>query len=264
MGKPAIIIVDRITCRYGAIPALDDVSLSVSAGEMCGVIGPNGSGKTSLLRAMDGLLSPERGRVLLEGRAIESMSSRQVAAMIGVVPQRAGAAFGFTTQELVSMGRSPHLAPLMSETERDDQVVRSALERTGIVHLAGRPVDSLSGGEFQRVLIARALAQEPRVLLLDEPTAHLDLRYQLEIMDLLAALCRSGLALVAALHDVNLAAEFCDRLVLLSAGRIEAMGTPREVLEASTLERVYGIPVRVANHPLSGRPFVFTAALVPG
>lgn len=256
-----MIVVDGLSCRYGSIPALDDVSLQVSAHEMCGVIGPNGSGKTTLLRAMDGLLSPERGSVLLEGRAIGGMSSRQVAGVVGVVPQRARASFGFTTHEMVSMGRSPHLAPLTSETERDHEIVYKAMDRMGIAHLAGRSIDSLSGGEFQRVLIARALAQEPRVLLLDEPTAHLDLRYQLEIMNFLSELCRSGLALMAALHDVNLAAEYCDRLVLLSEGRIAAMGTPDEVLDESTLERVYGVPVKVAKHPSSHRPFVFTTAV---
>jgi len=256
----AVIIVDGAACRYGAIRALENVSLSVSTNEMCGVIGPNGSGKTTLLRAMDGLLSPERGSVVLAGRPVGAMSSRQVAAMVGVVPQRTGAGFGFTTQEMVMMGRSPHLAPLTSETARDHEIVHNAMERTGIALLAGRPIDSLSGGEFQRVLIARALAQEPRVLLLDEPTAHLDLRYQAEIMDLLSGLCRSGLAMVAVLHDVNLAAGYCDRLVLLSRGQIAALGTPAQVLEASTLERVYGIPVTVAKHPSSGRPYVFTAA----
>ena len=161
------------------------------------------------------------------------------------------------------MGRSPHLAPLSMETGRDSLIVGDAMARTGILHLADRPIDSLSGGEFQRVLIARALAQEPRVLLLDEPTAHLDLRYQREIMGLLFALCRSGLALVAALHDVNLAAEYCDRLVLLSGGRIAAMGTPAQVLEEPTLEKVFEIPVRVATQPGSGRPYVFAAKAAP-
>jgi iron complex transport system ATP-binding protein len=259
----AVIVVDGLVCRYAAIPALDGVSLSVSAREMCGVIGPNGSGKTTLLRAIDGLISPERGVVLLEGRAVGMMSSRQIAALIGVVPQRAGTGFGFTVREMVAMGRSPHLAPLSMETGRDALIVGDAMGRTGMLHLADRPIDSLSGGEFQRVLIARALAQEPRVLLLDEPTAHLDLRYQREIMGLLSTLCRSGLALIAALHDVNLAAEYCDRLVLLSGGRIAAMGTPAEVLEELTLEQVFEIPVRVGTQPGSGRPYVFAAKAAP-
>lgn len=261
MSGQTVINVDGVDCSYGSVPALAEVSLTVSVHEMCGVIGPNGSGKTTLLRAMDGLLSPNRGSVTLEGREIGTIPSRSVAAMVGIVPQRSGSGFGFTTHEMVSMGRSPHLTPLASDTGRDQEIVSTAMERTGITHLAFRPVDSLSGGEFQRVLIARALAQEPRVLLLDEPTAHLDLRYQVEIMDLLLTLCRSGLALVAALHDVNLAAEYCDRLVLLSSGRIVAMGTPQEVLETSTIERVYGIPVRVAKRLSSGRPYVLTTAI---
>lgn len=259
----AVIVVDGLVCRYGAIPALDGVSLSVSPQEMCGVIGPNGSGKTTLLRAIDGLLSPVRGTVLLEGRAVGKMSSRQVAAVIGVVPQRAGAGFGFTAREMVAMGRSPHLPALSTETDRDQTIIDDAMARTGVVQLADRPIDSLSGGEFQRVLIARALAQEPRVLLLDEPTAHLDLRYQREIMDLLSTLCGSGLTMVAALHDVNLAAEYCDRLVLLSGGQIAAMGAPVQVLEERTLERVFGIPLRVATQPVSGRPYIFSAKAAP-
>lgn len=258
MNGEAVVVVDGLVCAYAAIPALDGISLSVSAREMCGIIGPNGSGKTTLLRAIDGLLAPERGAVLLEGRAVGTMSSRQIAAMIGVVPQRAGTGFGFNAREMVSMGRSPHLSPLSAETERDEVIIDDAMVRTGTVQLADRPIDSLSGGEFQRVLIARALAQEPRVLLLDEPTAHLDLRFQREVMDLLSALCGSGLTLVAALHDVNLAAEYCDRLVLLSEGRIAAMGTPVQVLEDRTLERVFGIPMKVATQPASGRPYVFT------
>ena len=258
-GRVAAILVDQIVCRYDAIPALDGVSLTVARGEMCGIIGPNGSGKTTLLRAIHGILSPERGTVLLEGRPVAEMSPRQVAALAGAVPQRAGRGFGFTVYEIVSMGRAPHLSPLAAETPADVETVHKSMAQTGVQHLARRPVDSLSGGEFQRVLIARALAQDPRVLLLDEPTAHLDLRYQMEIMDLLSALRRSGLALVAAVHDVNLASLFCDRLVLLSAGRVAALGTPEEVLQAPTLETVYGIPVTVTTDPATGRPHVIAS-----
>lgn len=255
----AAIVVDQVVCRYGAIPALDGVSLTVSPGEMCGIIGPNGSGKTTLLRAMDAVVSPERGTVLLEGRPVAKMSRREVAALAGVVPQRTGSGFGFTAHEIVSMGRAPHLAPLAAETSKDLEIVRAAMAQTGILHLAHRPVDTLSGGEFQRVLIARALAQGPRVLLLDEPTAHLDLRYQIEIMELLSALRQGGIALVAAVHDVNLASAFCDPLVLLSGGRVAALGTPDQVLQAPILEAAYGIPVTVVPHPVSGRPHVLAS-----
>ncbi len=254
------IVVDQVVCRYDAIPALDGVSLTVPRGQMCGIIGPNGSGKTTLLRAIHGILSPERGTVFLEGRPVAEMSPRQVAALAGTVPQRAGKGFGFTVHEIVSMGRAPHVPPLAAETQADVETVWKAMAQTGIQHLARRSVDSLSGGEFQRVLIARALAQDPRVLLLDEPTAHLDLRYQMEIMDLLLALRRSGLALVAAVHDVNLASVFCDRLVLLRAGRVAALGTPGEVLQAPILETVYGIPVTVTADPATGRPHVIASA----
>lgn len=252
----AAVAVQAIVCRYDAIPALDGVTLEVSPGEFVGIVGPNGSGKTTLLRAIDALLVPQLGSVLLEGRDLSALSPRHVAAAVAGVPQQSHSSFGFTAFDVVLMGRSPHLPPLAKEGSRDLAVAREAMDRTRTWHLRDRQVDALSGGERQRVLLARALAQEPRVLLLDEPTAHLDIRYQLEMMDVVRGLNAEGLTVIAALHDLNLASQYCERLVLLQEGRIAGMGTPGEVLTPQRLEAVYGAQVMVRPHPATGRPFV--------
>jgi iron complex transport system ATP-binding protein len=245
-----------VTCRYGTIPALEDVTLDVGTGEMVGVVGPNGSGKTTLLRTVHGLLAPVQGSVLLEGRELRDLGAREIASAVGAVPQHSRDGLGFTVREVVMMGRYPHQRPLSGDTLADAAAVRSALERTRTWHLRDRLLEALSGGERQRVVLARALAQDPRVLLLDEPTAHLDLRFQLEMMDLIADLSRGGLTVIAALHDLNLAAMYCPRLVLLAEGRIAALGPAGDVLLPDRLRAVYGAEVAVQVHPLTGRPSV--------
>jgi iron complex transport system ATP-binding protein len=256
MNSGAAVRIAGITCRYDAVPALDDVTLDVAPGEIIGIVGPNGSGKTTLLRAIHGLLAPVQGSVLLEGRNLRDLGAREIAAMVGSVPQHSRDGFGFTVYEIVMMGRYPHQRPLAGDRPEDAAAVRSALERTRTWHLRHRLVEALSGGERQRVLLARALSQDPRVLLLDEPTAHLDIRFQLEMMDLVTGLGGGGLTVVAALHDLNLAAMYCGRLVLLAEGRIAAMGHPADVLDPARLRAVYGADVAVHPHPLTGRPSV--------
>ncbi len=251
-----VIRVLGLSCRYDAIAALEGVTLDVAAGEIVGVVGPNGSGKTTLVRALDALLQPSSGSVVLEGRDLHAMSRGEIAASVAVVAQVSPPGFGFTAREIVAMGRTPHQVPLAREGAKDAALIRQAMERTDTWHLRGRQVDRLSGGERQRVLLARALAQAPAVLLLDEPTAHLDVRYQLEIMDVVHSLANGGLAIVAALHDLNLASQHCDRLILLDGGRIAAAGLPSEVLTPPTLQAVYGIDVEVQPHRLTGRPHV--------
>lgn len=256
MTDRAVVRVAGISCRYDAIPALHGVTLDFVSGEIAGIVGPNGSGKTTLLRAIHGLLAPARGSVLLDGRDVRLLGPREIATIVGRVPQHSRDGFGFTVYEVVMMGRYPHQHPLDGERAEDLASVRSALERTHTWHLRRRPVEGLSGGERQRVLLARALAQEPRVLLLDEPTAHLDIRFQLEIMDLVAGLAGGALTVIAALHDLNLAAAYCGRLVLLADGRIASAGSPAEVLDPERLRAVYGAEVAVQPHPLTGRPLV--------
>lgn len=255
MAQAAVVVQD-ITCSYEAIPALDGVSLEIGRGEFAGVVGPNGSGKTTLLRAINALVAPGRGTVLLGGSDVAGLSARQVAAAVAVVPQQPHNGFGFTAFDIVMMGRAPHLPVLARERPADLAVVREAMERTRTWHLRHRPIDGLSGGERQRVLLARALAQTPEVLLLDEPTAHLDIRYQLEVMDLVARLNADGLTVIAALHDLNLASMYCRRLVLLREGRVAALGTPADVLTPARLYEVYGAAVDVRPHPITGRPVV--------
>jgi iron complex transport system ATP-binding protein len=247
-----------LRCRYGAVEALRGVSLAVAAGEFVGVLGPNGSGKSTLVKALSRVLRPVSGQVLLDGADVWSLGARAVAQVVAVVPQDAPAPFDFTALEVVLMGRSPHLSRLAAEGAEDLRIAREAMERTDCWRLARRPITQLSGGERQRVTLARALAQQPRLMLLDEPTSHLDLGYQMETLERLASLnAAAGTTLVAVLHDLNLAAAFCPRLVLLAEGRIVADGAPEEVLAPDRLREVYRVDVLVQPDPVHGRPHVF-------
>lgn len=245
-----------------APPVLTQLTLEVRPGEMIGVIGPNGSGKSTLIRALSRALRPSAGVALLNDRDLyRDLSARDAAQTMAVVPQETAVSLDFTVREVVRMGRAPHLPrrPFASETTQDEQIVTDALETAGVSLLAERGVTTLSGGERQRVLLARALAQQSAIFLLDEPTSHLDLRHQAEVLTLTRDLAhRQGKAVLAVLHDVNLASAYCDRLILLDAGRIAAQGTPEEVLTAQNLQAVYGARAWVRRHPVSGRPLVLT------
>jgi iron complex transport system ATP-binding protein len=241
--------------------ALRDLSLAVAPGEILGVIGPNASGKTTLIRLLSRLLVPARGEILLEGQPMRRLSRAAVATRVGVVPQDVPAGFPYTVEELVLMGRFPHAPGRFFESAEDRQIAREAMEAVGVGDLRAEPCDRLSGGERQRVMLARALAQRPRLLVLDEPTSHLDLRYQAECAGLLRDLNQSGgwaggLTVVLVSHDLDLAAHLCHRLLLLSEGRSVRLGPPESVLEEGILETVYGCPVSVEKHPRSGRPSV--------
>jgi iron complex transport system ATP-binding protein len=242
--------VDGITCSYDGRAVLEDVTLSVGPGEALGVLGPNGSGKTTLLRVLSGVLSPHRGTVLWDGRILLSFTPRQRARLVGVVPQTSRVDFEFTAFEVVLMGRSPRLDRFEVETEEDYRVVRQAMVATDCWHLEARPFTQLSGGEQQRVILARALAQEPRVLLLDEPTSHLDLRYQYEIMDLIDSLRRDrGLLVIAVFHDLNMAARYCDKALMLKESRIYAAGPIETVLTVENIAAVYEVEAVIDRPP---------------
>jgi iron complex transport system ATP-binding protein len=246
----------------GTTIALDDVSLRVPAGTVFGIVGPNGAGKTTLLRALAGAIGPDRGSVLIEGREPHAVPPAALARAMAVLPQRPTAPAGVTVRETVAWGRGPHVSRLAGLRQDDLVAIEDALRRTGTATLADRPIEALSGGERQRVLIARALAQAPRILLLDEPTVHLDIAHQVEVMALLRALAAEGLTVVAALHDLNLAATYCDRIALLAAGRLVAEGPPGDVIRAVLIERAYGTSVTVRRNAATGRPYVLVATRV--
>lgn len=249
-------------------PILSGLTLEIRAGEFLGIVGPNGSGKSTLIRALSRALRPERGLALLNGQDLfRRVSARDSAQSIAVVPQSAAVSLGFTVWEIVRMGRAPHLPrrPFAAESERDEEIVAEAMRTAGVEDLAERVATTLSGGEWQRVLLARALAQETDILLLDEPTAHLDIRHQWDALHLARSLAHeNGKAVLAVLHDLNLAAAYCDRLLLLSGGRIVAQGTPADVLTPENVHRVYGARVWVRCHPTSGRPVILSLPDAPG
>ena len=246
-----------ITCAYGGSDVLSDVSLYVDAGEFVAIAGPNGSGKTTLLRALSRVLQPRTGAALLEGRSVYGMSAGEVARSMAVVPQETAIDFDFTVREIVMMGRAPHLGRFQTEGEGDVKAVEAALERTGCRAFQDRSILELSGGERQRVILARAFAQEPKVLLLDEPTAHLDLAFQIQILRLVRELRdEKKTAVLAAMHDLNLAATYADRMVLLSGGRVKASGPPGEVLTEVAVKEVFGADVMIRPHPETGGPWV--------
>ena len=233
--------------------ALHDVSVRIAPGSLTGLLGPNGCGKTTLLKLLAGVLKPELGSVRLGDREVRQMSPRAVAKQIAVVPQETHPAFDFTVLEMVLMGRHPHLGAFQLEGPTDLAIAREAMIATGVAHLAGRAYMTLSGGEKQRVVIASALAQQPQVLLLDEPTASLDLGYQLEIASLLKQLNQErGVTMVLATHDLNLAASLCDTLVLVRDGLVLMQGPTSTVLTAATVEQLYGVIADVSFHQRAG------------
>jgi iron complex transport system ATP-binding protein len=242
---------------YDGTDVLHGLDLSLQAGEMVGLLGPNGSGKSTLLRVVAGLLVARAGRVILAGRELRAYAARDRAKLIGLVPQFAALPFAFSVGDVVAMGRHPYIGLLGAMSAHDRQAVELALDMADVSDLRERLVTELSGGEFQRVLIARALAQEPRLLLLDEPTAHLDLNHQVDIALLMGRLNHDqGLTILWVSHDVNLAGEFCDRLLMLKGGELVADGTPAETITPAGLRQVYGMDFHVAPSPLSGRPQV--------
>jgi iron complex transport system ATP-binding protein len=241
--------------RPGAEP-LAGVSLTVEAGELVCVLGPNGAGKSTLLRVMAGTMPPSSGEVSLFGRAMASFERREVARMLAVVPQQSEVAWGFAVRDVVTMGRAPHQDGWMRASEEDRRVVVEALERCDLAHLASRPVDELSGGEQKRVAIARALAQRPRVLLLDEPAAFLDVRHQIELYDLLASsVAREKLACVVVMHDLNVAAQYATRVVLAKEGRFVAIGKVEEVMTWQRLRETFDADLYVGVNELRGTRF---------
>lgn len=251
--------ISNATIGYGKVPVLREISLTVAPGEVLGIVGPNGVGKSTLIKAASGILTPDAGKILIDGHDVCQLSPPERARVMAVVPQAAQLPETFTVQDVVLMGRTPYLGWLDRESETDYEIASEAMTRTTISHLYNRHVGELSGGEQQRVFIARALAQTPSILLLDEPTAHLDLRHQDDILNLVRSLAvENGLTIVITLHDLNLVARFADRVALLSNGRVRSMGTPEQVLTPEELATVYGINIHVTSHPIHGTPLVLS------
>lgn len=247
--------VESITVSAGRKNILAGLSCAVRENDFLVVIGPNGAGKTTMLRALCGLLPTTAGRITILGRPLTSYSRRQMAAAVALVPQQVSLEFSFSVAETVLMGRFPHLTLLEREKRSDYATARQAMRFTGVDHLAERRLDQLSGGERQRVMIARAICQQPRIMLLDEPTAALDPAHQLMIMELMERLRREeGMTVVMVSHDLNLAALFGSRILLVKDGREVTGGSPAEIMTAENLMRAYGCPMHVDTHPLTGAP----------
>ncbi len=247
----------RVSFSYTDVPALHHIDLMVEKGEMVALLGPNGSGKTTLIKLASGVLHPAEGDIHLDGSSLRQLKRRQVAQRVAVVPQQFHMPFAFTLREVVLLGRTPFLKAFSNEGERDQQAVNRAMELIGIEELGQRFFNELSGGERQKGILAMALAQEPKLLLLDEPTAHLDINHQMEILELVKGLNREqGITVIGAMHDLNLAALYFDRLVLLKEGSIFADGTPSQVLTEETIQEVFCASVQVMQHPSMKTPHI--------
>lgn len=249
----ARLAVENVSVRLGGRRVVEAVSLSAQPGQVVGVVGPNGSGKSTLLRALVGILTPASGRVLLDGVDIATLGIRELARTVATVLQDSAGDFDLRAHDVVAMGRAPFKRMFQRDDGADEAIVARSLESVGASHLMWQPFALMSGGERQRVLIARALAQQPRLLVLDEPTNHLDIRHQFEA---LALPRRLGVTAVLALHDLNLAAHYCDVLYVLDRGRSVCAGPPEQVLTADMLAAVYGVVGTVGPHPVTGRPQV--------
>ncbi|QRY63297.1 ABC transporter ATP-binding protein [Gordonia sp. PDNC005] len=248
---------EKIRLSYGDRVIVDSLDLEVPPGLITSIVGANGCGKSTLLRALARLLGPTSGQVILDGKDISSQRSRDVARVLGLLPQSPVAPEGITVADLVGRGRHPHQRALARWTSHDYEAVADALDATGIADLADRSVDELSGGQRQRVWIAMALAQETDILLLDEPTTFLDVAHQVEVLDLLTDLREArGTTIVLVLHDLNLAARYSDRLIAMQSGRIHANGTPEDVVTAELVSDVFGLKSQILTDPVSGKPAV--------
>ncbi len=249
--------VDGVDCCYGSTKVLEDVSLAVQEGDFVGILGPNGSGKTTLLKSISRTLKPHRGIILLDKADIYSLKSVEVAKQLAVVPQDSNIGFSFAALDVVLMGRNPHMTRFQMESGKDMAIARKAMMLTNTWQFAERPINELSGGEKQRVIIARALAQEPKILLLDEPLTHLDIINQLEIMDLVKELCvKEKLIVLAVFHDLNLAARYCTSAVMLKKGKIFSAGNVAEVLTSENIKGVFNVDAIVQRHLVTNSVFV--------
>ena len=255
-----MLTIQNLSASYHNHQVLHDVSFDVKNGEVLALIGPNGAGKSTIIRAASGVI-PSTGNIRTNGDDFQTLTPLQRARYLAVVPQAIALPPAFTVWETVLMGRTPYLGFLGHASSFDEELARRSLDRVNALAFAERPVGELSGGEAQRILLARALCQSTPILLLDEPTAHLDLQYQVSLLELIRELAHTeDLAVLVALHDLNLAAHFADRVALLVGGHLKAIGTPREVLTSELISQAYCLPVQVVEHPFMGGPLVLPEA----
>lgn len=245
--------VHGLKLTYDTFPVLDGAEFKIDKGDLVALLGANGAGKSTLLRCISRILQPTGGKIILDGRDLDKLNSRETARLMAVVPQETTADFDFTVEDIVMMGRFPYLRRFQKESRKDYDIVTRAMEMTGVLHLAERSIATLSGGEKQRVIMARAISQQPEVLLLDEPTANLDIGYQSMLLELAARLNREqGVTVIAAIHDINLAVHHFSRFIMLSDGRVLAAGRPEEVITPDNIHKSYGVPASTYRHPLHG------------
>lgn len=248
--------VNELYFSYDNDPVLNGINLDIEKGTFIGIIGPNGSGKSTLIKNMSGYLKPSKGVVLLDGTDINKMSQNQRVKQIGYVPQTAYIDFDFSCEDIVAMGRLPYIKRFEREKKIDLDAIEYAMKTTDTWNMRKKPVTHLSGGERQRVIIAQAICQEPSILLLDEPISHLDIKYQYDIMNLLSRLCHDGMTVVAVLHDLSLASQFCDSLALLKNGKILTYGSAKNVITKENIKSAYGTEIMLIPNPVNGLPIV--------
>lgn len=257
-----VIEANDLKFNYGKNIILDGINFSIEKGKLVSIIGPNGSGKTTLLRNISGALRPSAGSIKLWNKDITSYKKRELAKHIAYVPQSTMVDFGFTVMDVVLMGRSPYIGRFGSETHRDMEVAKDAMEMLGVLKLKDKKITQISGGERQRVAIACALAQTPEVIMLDEPVSNLDIQYQVQVLNLLKNLCsEKGMTVLVVLHDLNLASEYSDTVILLNSGRIEHMGSPYDVMTVPVIEKAYNTKIYMMTNPISGKPYLMPARI---
>lgn len=247
------LVVEHVSCTIMGESIIRDISMNIKNGQFVGIIGPNGSGKSTILKAASRILPPNHGMIRLDGLHLYKLSPKNVAQEMAVVSQETPLTFDFSVEEIVSMGRNPHKGLFQSYTDQDREIVQEALERVGMKGYENRSFMSLSGGEKQRVLIARALAQQAKIIILDEPTNHLDIRHQLQLMNLIKTL---NITVLSALHDLNLASFYCDYLYVIHKGKVVGSGTPENVLTKERIREVFGVETEIIIHPITKKPYI--------
>lgn len=255
MGGDMMIRAESLYKQYGEKPILEDISFTIKDREVLGIIGPNGSGKSTLLKLLSGIEAPASGQVYLAGKEVQSYSRKEIAKRVAVLQQEALPMLGFTVREVVEMGRFPFQNWLGEDVIDVDLLIDSILDKMSLTALSDRHLEQLSGGERQRVGLAKTMAQSPHLLMLDEPTTYLDIGHQIQLLDRIRSWqLQEKMTVISVLHDLNLAALYCDRLLLLNEGRIEAIGTPHEIIKAELIEQVYGVRPIIMMHPSNGLP----------